>query len=342
LLPEVTRLVEQIPKAQQKCEGYLGIAREYLKSSQRESCLSALRKVIELGKNLGTAYQSKVWPSVLECLLGLNEYDFALELVEQVQDPLAKISLWCAMVKHYEAQGKTKEFSHLLDRMIPCLKSIEPQYGDQSRMYAFTALYVGKLRGIVAALHLWDKALSSWDAIINTNYKKETISFWVSHLEPLGDDAQLLPLWQKLYTKAQKIDPDVYRFRAVQEIAQGLTRIHQFAGMSKILDTLPPASEARFQVLATYIQEAEEKDRLPLLKIISPEQRVALLKKLSEHLEKKGDIEGMFRLWLEIPDNFALLCGLSTKILAWTLQGGNKDYFSRWFAQIAPAWGLKE
>ena len=340
LAAEVDRLVEQIAKPQQKCEGYLIVAKEYQLAGAKEACTATLRKVLDLGRSQGAFYQNKILPSVIECLFGLGEYEAAQQNGDQLQDPLARISLGVQAIALLEKQGRKDQAGNLLAQMIPAIKTIEPQYGDQARIYAKMAISAGKIKGIASAIALLDKAFLSWDAIMNSNYQKDAVAALATSLQGIGRDPQLLPIWRQLTNKARTIEQDIHRFWALQEIAKGLARSHEFAYLFDVIALLPPFSEVRFNVLAAYIQEAELGDCLALLKILPSEQRIAFIRKLAVRLEAADNLEELLQLWLEMPGNFVLLCDLTTKILSVALKTRTHGTFSRWFAQVALHWGL--
>jgi tetratricopeptide (TPR) repeat protein len=337
MLPEIAKLIENIGKPQQKCEGYLAIAREYYAGQNREATLAAVHKMLEVGKNL----HSKLLPSVIELLLGFSEYELALQTIQEIQEALPRVTLWCEVIRCYCEQGKEKEARNLLERTLPQIKNVEPQYGEQARLYTMAASYALRLKGVNDAVLLFDKALTNWEAIINASYQKEAVSLLATILQNMGDAAPLLVCWQKLLAKAQKIEHDIYRLRAIQDVAQGLARIHQFSLLCETMSDLPIASDTRLQVLATYVEEADPRDTLSFLKMVCiPDERNLLIKRMAVSFARKENLDGLFRLWLEVPGNFALLCDLTTKILGLVLKSQGKEAFARWFAQIAPAWGV--
>lgn len=341
LLPEINKLLEQIGKPQQKCEGYLAVAREYHAGQNRDATLLAIRKIFDTGKNLGAVYHNKLLPCVIDFLLSFAEYDLTLQTIQEIQEPLPKVTLWYEVIRRYREQGKEKEARDLLERTLPQLKHIEPQYGEQARVYTIAASHALALKKSADVPGLFDKALASWDAILNASYQKETVAMLSAILANMGAAAPLPGCWQKLRTKAVKIEHEIYRLRALQDVAQGLARSRLFALLCETMGDLPPQSEARLNALVAYVEEAEDRDALAFLKMVqAPEERSLFIRKMAAGLERRENLDGLFRLWLEVPGNFALLCDLTAKILSLSLKNKGKEVFASWFAQIAPAWGI--
>lgn len=339
LMDEADKLLDQIPKPQQRAEGYLGIAREYLEAARNQECLTVLDKAIKIGKDLGSFYQKKLLPGILDCMIALDQYPSALRMLDELPWDVEKIFLYFTIVERLEVNDPAQA-QKLISEILPQIGHISPQYGDQARMYALAAVRAGEIQGIPIAMGLWDKAFGRWDAMVNSSCQKETVSYMVAQLESSGNHPELAPVWQALYAKAKSLEEETYRFWAMQETAAALARLRDFRYIWEVLGILAPGSEAKFHTLAAFAQEAKEEEAIALLQVLNPEEKLVFLKKLAEILEKRGSMDGLFRLWQEMPGNFSLLCHLTTKMLSLALKQKGKQCFLRWFWEIASAWGF--
>jgi predicted GNAT family N-acyltransferase len=338
-LREAEKLVEQIAKPQSKCEGYLALARAYPVTSSKQIS-GLINKALEIGKNLGTFYSSKLLPGAVECWLSLSEYQLALEALNKIEEPLLKASLGLQMVAHYRKQKQEKQALTLLDEMLPVIKATQPQYGDQARMYILAGYEEFLLHGAISALPLFEKVFAGWEAIQNASYQKETVSFFATELKMLGNIPELTYIWQKLYQRALKIEQESYRFWALEELATAFIGVGKWQYVIEILDLLPPLSEARLHILAIYSKESDAEEALAFLSVLPSEEKQFFAQKLAEKLANQEDLAKLFQLVLNLPGNFPFLCDLTTKILSVALKSENKERFTQWFKEIIPFWGI--
>lgn len=329
-------LLEQIPKLQQKCEGYVAVAKEYLALQQQPTAMALLHKALQMGKNLGSYYQNKLLPSVLEIWLGLDEFALVLQKMEDLQEPLVKVPILFQILEKYQRQGKEEEATAILDKTIASVKNINPQYGEQAKMYVRAAVYQATLRDLDAALPLVDKAFETWETIMPTNYQKEAISYMMVQLKPLGNMPELLPIWKKLYHKAKGIEQESYRFWALQELAGTFVSLGLWAYVWEILDTVPVSSPHRANLLASYAGQLPVERAFALLRVLPEEEKVQFSSKLADNLEAQKNLDGLFQLMVEMPGRFTLLCHFTTRAFSLI----DKERFLAWFKEIARFWGI--
>ena len=344
-LPAIEKLLAKIPKTQQRCEGYLMVANEYLQAKQPQESQRFLEKALANSDQIESGRKHKILPSIASCLLGLGQYDNALAQIQAMPESVARIEIVLSVAAHLLDRGETEASCQILADAVSQIEHIDPQYGDRSKMYSLTALYYWRLERQEQALLLLEKAFVGWDQITSPSYRKDAIFAILSQWQnqPQIPDS----LWPALLIKAQQILDLTYRYWAMEEVAAARTRQGNFTCIYQIMEQVPPQSRVKWDLLQVYASEATAKDHLAeafaLLEVLRfHEEKLVLCKALADRLEENGDLESLFRLYPIMPGDFALLCYLTAKILALSLRQQGKECFYNWFTEITSAWGLPE
>ena len=214
---EAKKLLRQISKSQQRCEGYLLLARECMDLA-REEILGLLDEIHEMTDSVGAIYQNKILPSMLECMLQIKEYEKAFERTKEVENLSDRISLQLDIVEGFLSKQEEEKAKIILDQVMLEIKNIAPQYGEQAKIYARIAKYQSHTNLEFSKITL-RKALVSWDAVINPSYKKEFISSIANELLQIKNFQEMKNIWKKIYHLANTIEQQTYRFWAIYEVA---------------------------------------------------------------------------------------------------------------------------
>lgn len=349
LLDMSEHLIASIPSEKQKAESYMYLAHEYGDLGYEEKQKHLLKQSFSLAKSM----DNESYKQFLLCLgKDLLELDDSQEVIREIKlfdNCYEKIEISLSFLSKIirENQGIDKQdLRQFVEEILDIEKNIELFPRQTVFISSTIAFYFYHYPEEDKYTEFLDKALAHLNCIKMASFKKEMITHIIQQVRNFEKN-MCIDILKKLMIKAKEIPEETYRLWAVHEIAEVLAVKGDFEELLSIMLKAPDDSEVKYSALRVYAREAVSQrysqeifyliQSLPLWK-----EKSFFMRHVADYFEKDGQLRNLFRLYCLAGEDFSLLCYLSTKILSLSFKIHGKDYFSRWFSQIAPSWGISK